>query len=119
MMQHGECRAGGKLRIGEGHKGGIAIDDLNIGVAQPGAQGVGKSLIGFNCGEARHGGSQAVRSEARAGTGLEHIRTKIGAGEHPGHPPHQRLFPTGRAAEPVMQLIQGFPFARTVATCSA
>jgi hypothetical protein len=96
---------------------GIAVHDLNIGVPQPGAQRAGEFIIGFNCGQTRYRGSQAVRSNARARTGFQDVRPKLSAGEHPWHPMFQRPFPTSRATEPAMQLIQEFSSARTVATC--
>ena len=84
----------------------------NSADGSPGAQRLGEFLIGFDCGQARHRGSQPVRSKAGARTGLEDMRPKLGAGEHPLHPPFQRPFPTGRATEPVMQLIQAFSLCK-------
>jgi hypothetical protein len=89
---------------------------FNIGAAQPGAQQLRECLIGFNCGQARKCRAETVRRKSRARTGLKDVRPKLGAGEHPWHPPFQRPFPTSRATQPVMQLIQERAFARTLAT---
>jgi len=71
----------------------IAIHHLNVGVPQPCAQRLGECLVGFNCGQARKCRSQTVRRKARARTGLEDVRPKLGAGEHPTAPVVPASFP--------------------------
>jgi hypothetical protein len=102
---------------GNGIRGGIAVHYLNIGAPQPDAQRLGEVLIGFNCGQARQCRSQTVRRKARTRTGLEDVRPKLGAGEHPWYPPFHRPSPTSRATKPMMQLIQESSSTGTVPTC--
>lgn len=110
MMQHGECGTSRKNTIAERHRGCIASDNFDIGVAQPRTQGLGEPRIGFDGSEVRNSGAQDVSGKTGARPRFENVCPEVSTGKHPRHSLFEGLSPVSRAAKAMMQLIHGISF---------
>jgi hypothetical protein len=83
VVKHSEGNSAGKSRVREGHCGGVAANDGDVGSVQPGAQGSGKRPIDLERGQALNLTTQQVRCEPGTRPYLENLRTQLHAAQSP------------------------------------